>query len=171
MKLNANEKLDKVLRNLYGKLMSLDIDEIAELTKSNLNVKDLRELQAILDKLVKDGMVKCTMVKHINFGSNISFDKNVYEITFEGQLFIENDGYNKKSKEYELQKDRVRLQHNFNLILALSSIGTMIVMCADYFKKDEVYVLQNQSIEVKVDKVSAKKLDTCIVYRTHPKQR
>ncbi len=132
--MNHNEKLDIVLGVFDKKIMPISFDEIANETKSNLNLKDLTLLNAILNKLIKDYYVESISINNININTHKESNEHKYRITFEGKMFIFDGGYavdyeNRNSHQIEINRIKnlqINLQQKLNLLTFWVTIGTLI---------------------------------------------
>lgn len=92
------------------------------------NQIDIFEMELILNKLNKDAMLESFEFKE-QFGQ-----KNKYRITFEGRIFSQNGGYQKKyldessqnTQATALQKEQKDFRRNTILLTVILSVGTTI---------------------------------------------
>lgn len=99
------EDLDKVLRYLladeeYAFKSLSDITHAFD--RSKLTVADTVSIKVMLEKLIKDDYIEALALSDIS-AENQLFGKR-YKITFEGILFIQQDGYSGRAKSIALRE-------------------------------------------------------------------
>lgn len=128
--MDANKSLDEVLEKLVDAMFLLSYDETADKTKANMNIIKFKDLQLVLNKLVKDGYVEAMMQKKVNLNTKEEVDEMCYRLTFEGKVFIQNKGY---SRQYELESIKIRTLQIYeatrkrnDCLLILGTVGAAV---------------------------------------------
>jgi len=128
-------KLDSVLKYLIkNEIFLYEFTVEGSFEKLGIHeVKNMYELRQILDKLVKEGYVKTKA-----FVPNTAFDEIVvtaYSITFDGEFFINNGGYEMQSKI--LAKQNSQTKRNELLVILgtwLAGIGALSLTLWEIYK-------------------------------------
>lgn len=147
-----------------GEIYGILVKEIKELDGE---IYTLGKLNSTLKTLEKDNLV----FSERKISQFTKKEKTFYFITIEGEMLIERGGYQEKINDIKSEKFKSNMQYWFNFWVAASSVTLMGVSIIDLFKKDEVRLLQNQSIEVKLGEKTIEKKDTCVDYRDYLKKK
>ena len=97
------EQLDKILAYLNH---DSPRKELRSEIQKRLDFKiDEKDLLLVLEKLCKDGFVDYIHLQNVDYKTKEkTIGAKIYYITFEGRLFIENDGYAKEKKDKNVRR-------------------------------------------------------------------
>ncbi|MEI6263791.1 MAG: hypothetical protein WCP74_01730 [Sphingobacteriia bacterium] len=149
-----------------GELYGLLVRDYKELDGQ---VYTIFKLKSTLKTLEKEGFIYSEVRK--NERSMTKKDTVLYFLSLDGELLIERGGYTEKLNDIIRDKKKTEYQYVFNLTVAVSSALVFIVALFDYFKKDEVKILQPQTIQIKIIDTVVKKEDTVVVYLDSPNKK
>ena len=133
---NSNNPYGMDDGTIYGLL-------VRDIRKLDGEVYTINKLKSTLKTLESDNLI----YSELKVSNITKKERVVYFLSLDGELLVERGGYNERLKEIKQDKVRTNRQWWFNVGIFVSTAFAVLISIAEYFKKDEIRLLQPQVIQ------------------------